>query len=170
MRKGTKQTLSGEGFILLQKDLLVGNFQRVHFQIISQLTNIFLVLEVDLCACYICKILLTLRVTAHSIQWKLFNEMKILSSYSSANSFAPIQSLPLSYKKWCTCKEERFGCPTFQSLWIYYIKLVSSCWQSVAVRSPPLCLSPSVTLSWGMQFSFGAPISPVLSLNSVSNM
>lgn len=168
MREGTKKTLSGEGFILLQRNLLVRKFQKVHFQIISQLTNIFLQLEADLCARYVYKILLTLRITdMHSIQWKLFNEVKILFSYSSASSFAPIQFLPLSCKKLCTCKEERFGCTTFQSLWIHYIKLLSSCWQPVAARSPLLCLGPSVALN-GVQF--WSPISPVLPLNSVSNM
>lgn len=77
--------------------------------------------------------------------------MKVIqwSEDSSATSFAPIQSLPLSCKKLCTCKEERFGCTTFQSLWIHYIKLLSSCWLPVAARSPLLCLGPSVALNYG---------------------
>lgn len=53
MREGT-----GEGFILLLKDLLVEKFQKVHFQIISQLTDLLLELEkIDPCAYRICKLL-----------------------------------------------------------------------------------------------------------------
>lgn len=131
--------------VLLQKELLVERFQKVHFQIISQLRDLLLELEKsDPCAYSVCKFLLTLSWVAdiHPIQWKLFTEMKFLCNSFLLAILLSIRSSPLSLscKKWCKCKEARLGCMTF-------LKFVNTLYQAVVFLLTASCCRMSTIVS-----------------------